>query len=61
MWKDGAGASSQLGRDNVFRNDLILGPADDNPRLARDGARRIPNFNDDFTGKAPDIGAKESN
>ena len=61
MWKDGLGATSQLGRDNVFRNDLSLGPGDDNPRLARDGGRRIPNFNDDFKGKGPDIGAKEAN
>ena len=59
--RDGLGATSQLGRDNVFRNDLTLGPDDDNPRLARDGGRRIPNFNDDFAGKAPDIGAKEMN
>jgi hypothetical protein len=61
MWKDGLNAGSQLGRDNVFRNDLSLGPGDGNPKLARDGGRRIPNFNDDFAGKAPDIGAKESN
>ena len=52
-------AMDQLGRDNRFENDLRLGPEPFDEKLVRDRGRRIPNFNDDFRGAAPDIGADE--
>jgi hypothetical protein len=58
-WREGP-VTSQLGRDNAFEGDLNLGPEPFDPALARDRGRRIPNFNDDFKGKAPDVGAEES-
>jgi hypothetical protein len=58
-WR-GGNAMSQLGRGNVFENDLTLGPEPPDPSRVIDRGRRIPNFNDDFRGKAPDIGADEA-
>ena len=52
-------AVSQLGGGNVFDNDLVLGPEAVERERLRDKARRIPNFNDGYLGKAPDIGAEE--
>ena len=60
LWREGVGARSQVGRDNAFENDLELGPGVDAMARARDRGRRIPNFNDDFKGRAPDIGAAEA-
>jgi hypothetical protein len=59
LWRDGLGATDQLGRDNVLSNDVTLGPGPVDPRRLRDRGRRIPNFNDDYRGAAPDIGAEE--
>ena len=59
VWREGIGAKSQVANDNVFEHDLELGPSDDAGPRSRDGGRRIPNFNDDFKGRAPDIGAEE--
>jgi hypothetical protein len=60
VWRDDIGAKSEVGRDNVFESDIEAGPSADVASRARDHGRRIPNFNDDFKGKAPDIGAEES-
>ena len=59
-WRDdGASVMDQLGRGNVFQNDLRLGPGKVDFAQVRDRGRRIPNFNDEFSGAAPDIGAEE--
>ena len=58
IWREG-NDSSQLGGDNLFDNDLHLGPGPVDSVVVRDQGKRIPNFNDDFLGKAPDIGAEE--
>ena len=48
---------SQIGRGNEFENDIEAGPEASIASRARDRGRRIPNFNDDFKGRGPDIGA----
>ena len=50
---------SQVGGGNVFDNDLQLGPEPVERARVRDKGRRIPNFNDGYLGKGPDIGAEE--
>ena len=60
VWRDDIRAKSEVGRDNEFENDLEAGPSSNLAARARDRGRRIPNFNDDFRGRAPDIGADES-
>jgi hypothetical protein len=60
VWRDDIGAKSQVGRDNAFERDLELGPSSNAAARARDRGRRIPNFNDDYRGKGPDIGADEA-
>jgi hypothetical protein len=60
VWREGVGARSQVGSDNAFENDLELGPGEAPAPRAHDRGRRIPNFNDDYRGRAPDIGAEES-
>jgi len=57
-WREG-NAMSQLGGGNMFDNDLQLGPEPLDRERVRDKGRRIPNFNDDFLGGGPDIGADE--
>ena len=59
VWREGVGARSQVGRDNAFEGDLELGPGEAPATRARDRGRRIPNFNDDYRGRAPDVGADE--
>jgi hypothetical protein len=59
LWKPGA-AGYYLGRDNLFANDLVLGAPGASHAAAIDAGRRIPNFNDDFSGAAPDLGARET-
>jgi len=59
IWRDDAGDASQLGGGNVFDHDLHLGPDPFDRDRARDKGKRIPNFNDAYLGKAPDIGAEE--
>ena len=58
LWKENTGFS-EIGANNVFRNDLILHGGAATHAGARDRGVRIPNFNDAFTGTAPDIGANE--
>jgi hypothetical protein len=58
-WRGGA-VASQLGKGNVFENDLNLGPEPFDAARLVDQGKRIPNFNDGFLGKAPDIGAEET-
>ncbi|HEX5130124.1 MAG TPA: right-handed parallel beta-helix repeat-containing protein [Usitatibacter sp.] len=60
VWRSDIGAKSQVGRDNEFENDIEAGPGAAVAARARDRGRRLPNFNDDFKGKAPDIGADEA-
>jgi hypothetical protein len=60
VWRDDIGAKSEVGRDNAFERDLEAGPSTNMAARARDRGRRIPNFNDDYKGKGPDIGADES-
>jgi hypothetical protein len=60
VWRDDIGAKSEVGRDNAFEHDIEAGPSANVAARARDRGRRIPNFNDDFKGRAPDIGAEES-
>ena len=60
VWRDDIGAKSEVGRDNLFESDLELGPSSNVAARARDRGRRIPNFNDDYKGRAPDIGADEA-
>ncbi|HUP97585.1 MAG TPA: right-handed parallel beta-helix repeat-containing protein [Usitatibacter sp.] len=59
LWKENSGLS-ELGSNNVFRNDLILTKPGASHADAKDRGVRIPNFNDDFAGPAPDIGATEA-
>ena len=58
IWRAG-NDTSQLGGGNLFDNDLHLGPEPYDRVLVRDQGKRIPNFNDDYLGTAPDIGADE--
>jgi hypothetical protein len=60
LWREGVRAKSQVGRDNAFESDLELGPSADALARARDRGRRLPNFNDDYKGRGPDIGADEA-
>ena len=60
VWRSDIGAKSQIGRGNEFENDIEAGPEASIASRARDRGRRIPNFNDDFKGRGPDIGADES-
>jgi hypothetical protein len=59
VWRGDIGAKSQVGRDNAFENDIEAGPDAAIASRARDRGRRIPNFNDGYRGRAPDIGADE--
>jgi hypothetical protein len=59
LWKRGP-PSYYVGKDNRFENDLNLADAGASHQAARDRGKRIPNFNDDFAGAAPDIGAQEA-
>ena len=58
LWKENS-PYSEIGTNNVFRNDLVLHQPNASYEAARDKAVRIPNFNDAFGGAAPDIGATE--
>ena len=60
VWRSDIRAKSQIGRGNEFEHDIEAGPEASIASRARDRGRRIPNFNDDFKGRGPDIGADES-
>ena len=76
VWKPGRACIGQAGPGNDFGSDLCGAPlyqkgngwqseanglyqlAPESPGF--DAGARIPNFNDDFTGAGPDVGAHEA-